>query len=283
LTAVRNEFIGKIPGFLSEPGFCQLAEFYQHVRDTFTQVLVSGSCVYMVEDSLFRFEAIWDFIFPPFCVVCRTDGSWWCEACRSSVQMIRGRVCAGCGRQRNQGHACRNTLGLDGFAACGYYHDPKLRLALQGLKYRGVSRMTHELKDFLVCWRASWLGAWPWAGVTDLGIQPLVGSPPSVRARGFDQAELLAGLVRQTLVPWARPLDALVRRRSLMPQAKVELGLRRANVAGSFGLKPGVALPSSVILVDDVVTSGATMHEAASALRAAGVTRVFGFALALGA
>lgn len=237
----------------------------------------------MVEDSLFRFEAIWDFIFPPFCAVCHSDGSWWCEACRSSAQIIRHPVCAGCGRWHCHGGSCRNTLGLDGFAACGYYHDPKLRLALQGLKYRGVSRMTHELKDFLVRWRASWLGAWPWAGVADLGIQPLVGSPPSVRARGFDQAELLAGLVRQTLVPWARPLDALVRQRSLMPQAKVAHDLRRANVAGSFGLKSASSLPSSVILIDDVVTSGATMREASSALRAAGVTRVFGFALALGA
>jgi predicted amidophosphoribosyltransferase len=191
-------------------------------------------------------------------------------------------MCAGCG-SRFAKHECPKTLGLDGFAACGYYHDPKLRLALHGLKYRGVSRIQGELREFLGAWRGAWSDAWPWAGVAELGIQPLIGSPPSVRSRGFDQAGLIAGLVRQMLVPWAKPLDALARRPSLMPQAKVELGLRRANVAGSFRLKPGCGLPSAVLLVDDVVTSGATMHQASLAFREAGVSRVFGFALALGA
>lgn len=236
----------------------------------------------MLGDSGGWADGFWDAVFPPFCVACSAEGSWWCAGCRATVQLIKPALCPGCGSRKAQ-HACPRRLGLDGLVACGYYHDARLRAALRSLKYRGIIRLQPSLSEFLRDWQAARCGPWPWAGAAGLAIQPLIAAPKSVRARGFDQAAVLAGLVRRLFVPWAAETSVLVRRDSLTPQAKLAVGLRPANVSGAFLVRPGAPLPESVLLVDDVVTSGATLNEAARVLRAAGVKRIFGFALALGA
>jgi len=227
-------------------------------------------------------DRIWDLVFPPFCVACGAAGSWWCRSCLGSAQLVVCPLCPDCGSWKVE-HACPRRLGLDGLVACGYYHDPKLRAVLQALKYRGVERLVPGLSEFLRVWRAARRGPWPWSDASGISIQPLIGAPSSVRARGFDQAEILAQLLKATFVPWAAEADLLVRRGSLAPQAKLAAGLRPANVAGAFSVRRGSVVAKNLILVDDVVTSGATLAEAAKVLRAAGAERIFGFALALGA
>jgi ComF family protein len=94
-----------------------------------------------------------------------------------------------------------------------------------------------------------------------------------LRARGYDQALELARTVARTL---RLPLGAslLVRRRATAPQSELDAAARRANLRGAFGVRPRSALPAHVALVDDVMTTGATLHAAATALREAGVARV---------
>lgn len=91
-----------------------------------------------------------------------------------------------------------------------------------------------------------------------------------LRQRGYDQALELAR-------PLGRALDlpcvpALVRVRATRPQSELGSGARARNVRGAFGVQ--AALPDHVALVDDVMTTGATLHAAARALRKAGVQRV---------
>lgn len=123
---------------------------------------------------------------------------------------------------------------------------------------------------------------WPWAGESSFAIQPVPASPARVRARGFDQASLIADALQRTIIPWGDRVDILVRSGNATPQASLEHGpLRRANIAGAFQVKP-VPVPHSVLLVDDVLTTGSTMGEAARTLRQAGAEQVFGFAVAVG-
>ncbi|HET8550781.1 MAG TPA: ComF family protein [Bryobacteraceae bacterium] len=91
--------------------------------------------------------------------------------------------------------------------------------------------------------------------------------------RGFNQAELLArGLVRPLGAP---VLKALARARATRPQAGLTRAQRRANVSGSFRLRERAGLSGAhVLLVDDVMTTGATLSAAASVLKHAGARRV---------
>lgn len=94
-----------------------------------------------------------------------------------------------------------------------------------------------------------------------------------LRRRGYDQALEIAK-------PLARALDLrvegdlLVRTRATDAQSRLDADARRRNLRDAFAIRPGVALPAHVALVDDVMTTGATLRAAATALRRAGVQRV---------
>lgn len=94
-----------------------------------------------------------------------------------------------------------------------------------------------------------------------------------LRARGFDQTLELARPLARTL---ALPLrdDLLARVRETAPQSRLDAVARRRNLKGAFAVRPGIVLPAHVALIDDVMTTGATLHAAADALLRAGVARV---------
>jgi ComF family protein len=94
-----------------------------------------------------------------------------------------------------------------------------------------------------------------------------------LRARGFDQTlELARPLARALALPLRD--DLLTRVRETAPQSRLDAAARRRNLRGAFTVRPGIALPAHVALIDDVMTTGATLHAAADALRRAGVARV---------
>lgn len=173
---------------------------------------------------------------------------------------------------------------LDAIIAVGFYHDPRLRTLIHGLKYQSGTCLLPSIANLLRRMKTERRDPWPWAGESGLAIQSVVGASDRIRARGFDQADLIRDLVRDELVPWAETASLLVRDRSVQPQAELEAGpLRAANVHGAFHLNPHRTIPRAVLLVDDVFTTGSTMREAARVLRDAGVQKIYGIVLALGA
>ncbi|MDN5782092.1 MAG: ComF family protein [Luteimonas sp.] len=94
-----------------------------------------------------------------------------------------------------------------------------------------------------------------------------------LRSRGYDQAlELARPLARALGIPLLP--DVLVRTRATAPQSELDATHRSRNLRGAFRVRPGITCPSHVALVDDVMTTGATLHAATTALRRAGVKRV---------
>jgi len=103
-------------------------------------------------------------------------------------------------------------------------------------------------------------------------LLPVPLHPARLRQRGYDQAlELARPLARALAVPLQ--LDGLRRVRDTRAQSELDARARRRNLRGAFVAGRG-ALPAHVALVDDVMTTGATLHAAAVALRRAGVARV---------
>lgn len=193
-------------------------------------------------------------------------------------------VCPHCANVKRE-HACRERLhALDALLVSGFYHDPFLRLPLTSLKYHGATCLLNVLGEHLKTWGQGHVDPWPWAGISEIGIQHLPAMPSRVRARGFDQAALIANLVHTRILPWGRRVEVLKRHEGSTPQAKLDpTELRRANVHGVFEISKNMTdLPRTILLVDDVLTTGSTMDEAARILKVYGVERIFGFAVALG-
>ncbi|HEX2543797.1 MAG TPA: ComF family protein, partial [Ramlibacter sp.] len=110
-------------------------------------------------------------------------------------------------------------------------------------------------------------------------VLPMPLAPRRLAERGFNQALLLA----REMTRAKTDAGFLLRLRETGPQASLDRKERQANVAGAFGVEPLRAKElrgASVLLVDDVMTSGASLHAAARVLKQAGVARVASVVLA---
>ena len=107
------------------------------------------------------------------------------------------------------------------------------------------------------------------------------------RERGYNQAQLLAAGLKHSLdrTPAGKKVKIdrglLVRKRATLPQAGLKLQARKENVRNAFGVvKPGLVAGRQFILVDDVMTTGATLSACAAVLKKQGAARVYALAMA---
>jgi ComF family protein len=147
------------------------------------------------------------------------------------------------------------------------------------VRYEGVARrLVHALKfrghDILVAPSGALMAETARVHGFDRGSGAVVPVPSTKRRnrdRGYDPGALLAEEVARRL---GRPLRTLLRRvREAPPQSTLPAAQRRRNVHGAFAASPS-ARGADLLLVDDVMTTGATAFEAARALREAGASRV---------
>ena len=158
-------------------------------------------------------------------------------------------------------------------ALAAFAYEGPLRRALAALKYSGASRVARVLA------RAAEPALRSLVAVT--GPATLVPVPLHIerrRSRGYNQAELLARhLARSMRMPLA---DSLGRRRPTTKQHRLDRAARLHNLRDAFVLAPRAVVPQAAILVDDIVTTTATLEACASVLRAAGCEAVYGFSVA---
>jgi len=156
-----------------------------------------------------------------------------------------------------------------------------LRKALLHLKFHGREYLGHRLGALLV-------RVWEALPEPDSAlVAPVPLHPSRRRERGFNQAELLArglvrGLRKAGRLHGLRLLAGSLRRiRATVPQVGLSVSARRANVSGVFSVaRPEEVRNRTVLLVDDVMTTGATLSACAAALKRAGAARVLALSLA---
>ena len=203
-----------------------------------------------------------DLAFPAVCIGCSREGTALCDPCGRALTVREGTP-AGV----PLGMPSDVPLPLVQLEWCAPYGG-LVRDALHALKYRGEQRLAGPLGAAAA---ARWQGA-------SIGGEVLVHVPvhPVRRAaRGYDQAELLARAAAAVL---GRPaVPALRRDRATAPQYELGRDRRAANVAAAFAVDPArraVVAGRWIVLVDDVVTTGATLVACAEALLDAGAAAV---------
>lgn len=151
---------------------------------------------------------------------------------------------------------------LDVVRAVGPY-EGALRIAHHGFKFEGMESLRRELAGKMV---SSSVPAF-WEGVKALVPVPL--SPERERERGYNPATLLAFEISKAIAIRVQPL--LKKIRSTPPQMSLTREERLKNPKEAYRLEERALIPSKVILVDDVFTTGATLEECAKVLKKAGV------------
>ncbi len=213
--------------------------------------------------------ALLDLLMPPACAGCGRTGALLCNACLGRLEppwRAEDRFVA-----PDAGVVIGDALTL---ALAAFAYQGPMRRALAALKYTGASRLAPILAQASMPALQS---------LTTISGSAAVLVPVPVhrerrRVRGYNQAELIA---RAMAKGSGRPCLALLERvRPTTRQHRLDRAARLANLRGAFRVSPKVSVPAAVILVDDIITTTATLEACASVLREAGVSAVYGFAVA---
>jgi len=209
-----------------------------------------------------------DLALPGLCIGCGDEGPPLCAGCVSGLD-VRLESPAGVAIGL-PGEVPAPLLQLDW---CTPFHG-LARAALHAIKYGGEARLGDPLG-------AAVARRWARVGV---GAEVVVHVPvhaSRAKKRGYDQAELIARSAARDL--GLRHLDALTRVRATTAQFDLDRRHRAANVADAFAVRAGRERDIAgrwILLIDDVVTTGATLAACAAALEARGARAVSAIAVA---
>lgn len=209
-------------------------------------------------------EKLASLLFPDRCAGCGSMGMLFCPSCRAKSRKPRK----------------ENTSlpFLDKVYHWGLYSDKALQNALRQLKYHGAFGLSHPLSDMLADLIKPHLSSYSKISI----VIPIPTSKDRLPARGYNQAELLGQALSEKISLPLLP-DMLIKTRPTKTQVELKGRERILNVMGSFGVRNAAAIAGkTVLLVDDISTTGATLSEAARALKEAGAKEVVGLVVARG-
>ena len=215
-----------------------------------------------------------DWVYPPSCGGCNQTGERWCATCQGQVHRL-ARVCPHCGDQSPDGSLCArcqaNPPPFSQMRTWAAFKSP-VREAIHRLKYKhdiglgeALSRHLVELFD---------IQNWP----VELVI-PMPLNLNRLKERGYNQSVLLARplALARSLVYTTR---AVQRIRDTRPQVGLNAADRLQNVKDAFQAERALVTGKTILVVDDVATTGATIQACCTALLDAGARSVYALTLA---
>lgn len=222
-----------------------------------------------------------DWLFPPTCGGCSRTGIRWCDDCQHGFRRITDPVCSRCGSPVSSGlilngntecHECAAAAPqYTALRSYGVYED-SLRNAILRLKYKGDIGLGEALSKHLI----ELYNHLKWD--IDLIVPVPLGAHRG-KERGYNQSGLigkpLAYAVHKPFLP-----KVLQRNRETRSQVGLSAGERRANVAGAFSANQNLVRGRTILVIDDVTTTGSTIGACAQALCEAGASAVYGMTLA---
>lgn len=228
-----------------------------------------------------------DVIFPKFCLNCNQEGQHVCPDCFNKIKINSFPICYKCEKRSLNSKTClkcRQKTSLNGLIVAGLWEDELLRQIIYEFKYRFIKEIRKELSQTLI-------------KSIKMNYQTLLNNdsiitfvPLNKRRqiwRGFNQAELLAeDAANYFKLPH---ISLLERKRNTSPQAEIKSqNERKNNMKHAFSLKEITNYPLSffkdktIILVDDVCTTGATLEECTKTLKILKPKEIWGLVLARG-
>jgi ComF family protein len=239
----------------------------------------SSNAIQRITHSL---SPIMDMLYPPRCAGCQRTGHVLCSACLAQILPLPAPVCPRCGLPTVQAGLCRECLyaqqplkHITALRAASEYREP-LRACIRALKYDGSTRLAEPLGLLLA-------GAYRSYGLSADALLPVPLHRGRFAQRGYNHAALLAqACARSLALPCCE--EMLVRQRATLSQVGLSPGDRQHNVQGAFACSSsfarGALYGKTLVIIDDVCTSGATLEACAAPLFAAGAREVWGLALA---
>jgi ComF family protein len=221
---------------------------------------------------------ILNLLFPSQCPLCQVPSDNHnhnpiCSGCWATIKRYEGPSCSVCGLPTVSEYTglcaeCLSKTPPFSKISCYGIYDGALKESIHLLKFNGIKRLAKPLSDMLVKMTADDFDA----------IVPVPLHISKLREREFNQTALLSRHIAKTI---NKPLltEALIKTRKTALQTAVDGKERRSNLRGAFSVSQDVS-GMKLTLVDDVITTGATVRECAATLKQAGAQEIRVVALA---
>jgi ComF family protein len=228
----------------------------------------------------FVYKGFWqvlDWVYPPVCASCGEPGYRICPICYEKINFLHGNLCQICGcsikkiSKKICDICCDNNPPYDGIRSLAYY-EGVIRECVHALKYKNNQSLGDTFSELLVklIRRENWQINF---------VVPVPLSEERYHERGYNQASLLAKPLAARLSLTFNPY-ALKRIRHTASQVGLSAHERHQNVIGAFEAETDLVRGKNLLIVDDVMTTGATMKACAQALKKAGAKSAYGVVLA---
>lgn len=223
-----------------------------------------------------------DFIFPKYCVNCRKIGDYICANCFSFISFDVSMICLVCNKASFDGLThprCKSKYAIDG--------------AFSAINYKGVVKKliyNFKYKPYLSDLKSSLVELFHESIIQNEIFQKTYESKPilvpiplhrrRLMKRGYNHSQLLAeGLAKKLNL---RVIEILKRTINTKSQFGLNLKKRKENISNSFAIIPNYIITQlpNIFLVDDILTTGSTLLEAARILKKNGVKKIWGLTLA---
>lgn len=229
-------------------------------------------------------KVVLDLVFPRRCAVCDNIsdrfGGYVCGACENKIVYIKAPFCMKCGKQlRQEGEElcldCRKKKHeyVQGTALFEY---GSMADSLFRFKYAGRQEYADFYGRQLYEKRGKWLSA-----ICPDALVPVPIHASRKRQRGYNQSELIAkALSEHSGIPVN---TGLIRRvKKTLPQKSLSERERQNNLKRAFKIRQNDVKLSTIVIIDDIYTTGSTIDAMAQALKSAGIQKVYYMALAIG-
>lgn len=223
------------------------------------------------------FDVALDLFFPKYCFGCGADDIWLCEVCQKKIIIRKSQLCPYCSAVSELGKFCKNCKkgALSGLLVATYYEPPVDRL-IHGFKYQFVRELAPLFADFVKPNIEQFKEKY-----TNPIIIPVPLYKSRLLWRGFNQSEEIAKIISKRLnLPIS---NCLKRTKNTKPQVELKREARLENPHGAFTIKNSEEIKDkTILLIDDIATTLATLETGASELKKAGARRVWGCVVARG-
>jgi ComF family protein len=210
-------------------------------------------------------------IFPPVCGGCGKTGFRWCPECQANVPRVAEPVCDKCGipgRKMGLCEKCQSDPPVYRFMRSWAVFDSPIQNALHTLKYR---RNITGFGDVLAIQMADFMRSLRWSFDT---IIPVPLGRKRLQERGYNQVALVARPLAYELQVAYEP-NVLWKTRETRSQVGLNMQERRENVSKAYQANPSALKRRSILLMDDVATTGSTISACTEALLSAGAKEVY--------
>lgn len=223
-----------------------------------------------------------DLLFPKHCVVCKSFGSYLCPNCFAGLSLETSVICLVCGKASIDGlthPVCRKKYSIDG-VFCAVRYNKIAKKLVYVFKYQPYLSDVQDVLIDLVYEALIQKQLFTNNLTAESVFIPIPLSNKKLKQRGYNQSLLLAkGLGKKFNLPIT---DIISRSKETIPQFGLQKDQRKENLKHAFEIKKTQVLlkHKTTFLVDDVLTTGTTLAEAANVLKRNGFERVWGITFA---